>query len=65
MTLPIILGREIGMVTDCSISIQTLTEQQLNTLIDRVDSDTYLIDGAKDDTFILYTNLDAPLMARW
>ncbi|MGO2160738.1 MAG: prolyl oligopeptidase family serine peptidase [Vibrio toranzoniae] len=34
-------------------------EQQLNTLIDHVDSDTYLIDN-QDETFILYTNLDAP-----
>ncbi|ANP78884.1 prolyl endopeptidase [Vibrio crassostreae 9CS106] len=34
-------------------------EQSLNTLIDHVDSDTYLIDN-QDETFILYTNLDAP-----
>ncbi|WP_122046493.1 prolyl oligopeptidase family serine peptidase [Vibrio atlanticus] len=34
-------------------------EQKLNTLIDHVDSDTYLIDN-QDETFILYTNLDAP-----
>ncbi|MFA0035931.1 prolyl oligopeptidase family serine peptidase [Vibrio sp. 10N.261.52.A1] len=33
--------------------------QSLNTLIDHVDSDTYLIDN-QDETFILYTNLDAP-----
>ncbi|MEZ8819568.1 prolyl oligopeptidase family protein [Vibrio sp. 10N.222.54.A1] len=34
-------------------------EQSLNTLIDHVDSDTYLIDN-RDEVFILYTNLDAP-----
>ncbi|WP_261886638.1 prolyl oligopeptidase family serine peptidase [Vibrio pomeroyi] len=34
-------------------------EQLLNILIDHVDSDTYLIDN-QDETFILYTNLDAP-----
>ncbi|WP_139683557.1 prolyl oligopeptidase family serine peptidase [Vibrio tasmaniensis] len=34
-------------------------EQSLNTLIDHVDSDTYLIDN-QDEVFILYTNLDAP-----
>ncbi|MFA0229678.1 prolyl oligopeptidase family protein, partial [Vibrio sp. 10N.261.45.A7] len=34
-------------------------EQSQNTLIDHVDSDTYLIDN-QDETFILYTNLDAP-----
>lgn len=33
--------------------------QSLSTLIDHVDSDTYLIDN-QDETFILYTNLDAP-----
>lgn len=33
--------------------------QSLNTLIDHVDSDTYLIDN-QDQVFILYTNLDAP-----
>ncbi|MFA0159483.1 prolyl oligopeptidase family protein [Vibrio sp. 10N.261.46.A3] len=33
--------------------------QPLNTLIDHVDSDTYLIDN-QDQVFILYTNLDAP-----
>ncbi|CDU08578.1 Prolyl endopeptidase [Vibrio coralliirubri] len=33
--------------------------QSLNTLIDHVDSDTYLIDN-QDEVFILYTNLDAP-----
>ncbi|CAH7340180.1 Prolyl endopeptidase [Vibrio chagasii] len=34
-------------------------EQSLNTLIDHVDSDTYLIDN-QGENFILYTNLDAP-----
>ncbi|CAH6863212.1 Prolyl endopeptidase [Vibrio chagasii] len=33
--------------------------QSLNTLIDHVDSDTYLIDN-QGENFILYTNLDAP-----
>ncbi|SBT13187.1 Prolyl endopeptidase [Vibrio celticus] len=33
--------------------------QSLNTLIDHVDSDTYLIDN-QDQVFILYTNLEAP-----
>ncbi|MCY9861743.1 prolyl oligopeptidase family serine peptidase [Vibrio coralliirubri] len=33
--------------------------QSLNSLIDHVDSDTYLIDN-QDQVFILYTNLDAP-----
>lgn len=41
-------------------SAPTLEEvQPFETLIDHVDSDTYVIDN-QGDTFILYTNLDAP-----
>ncbi|MEZ8697944.1 prolyl oligopeptidase family protein [Vibrio lentus] len=55
----IILGRESTSGNRLFYIDLNSPEQKLNTLIDHVDSDTYLIDN-KDETFILYTNLDAP-----
>ncbi|NOJ03025.1 S9 family peptidase [Vibrio splendidus] len=55
----IILGRESTSGNRLFYIDLNSPEQSLNTLIDHVDSDTYLIDN-QDETFILYTNLDAP-----
>ncbi|MEZ8743867.1 prolyl oligopeptidase family serine peptidase [Vibrio sp. 10N.261.49.A5] len=55
----IILGRESTSGNRLFYVDLNSPEQKLNTLIDHVDSDTYLIDN-QDETFILYTNLDAP-----
>ncbi|KPL96520.1 prolyl oligopeptidase family serine peptidase [Vibrio splendidus] len=55
----IILGRESTSGNRLFYFDLNSPEQQLNTLIDHVDSDTYLIDN-QDEVFILYTNLDAP-----
>lgn len=55
----IILGRESTSGNRLFYIDLGSEEQSLNTLIDHVDSDTYLIDN-QDETFILYTNLDAP-----
>ncbi|MDA0150854.1 prolyl oligopeptidase family serine peptidase [Vibrio sp. Makdt] len=55
----IILGKESTSGNRLFYIDLKLSEQSLNTLIDHVDSDTYLIDN-QDETFILYTNLDAP-----
>ncbi|MCB5360874.1 prolyl oligopeptidase family serine peptidase [Vibrio lentus] len=55
----IILGRESTSGNRLFYIDLNSPEQKLNTLIDHVDSDTYLIDN-QDETFILYTNLDAP-----
>ncbi|WP_373938848.1 prolyl oligopeptidase family serine peptidase [Vibrio kanaloae] len=55
----VILGRESTSGNRLFYIELNSPEQSLNTLIDHVDSDTYLIDN-QDETFILYTNLDAP-----
>ncbi|MCY9828572.1 prolyl oligopeptidase family serine peptidase [Vibrio chagasii] len=55
----IILGKESTSGNRLFYIDLNSQEQSLNTLIDHVDSDTYLIDN-QDETFILYTNLDAP-----
>ncbi|MFA0112564.1 prolyl oligopeptidase family protein [Vibrio sp. 10N.261.46.E11] len=55
----IILGRESTSGNRLFYIDLNSPEQQLNTLIDHVDSDMYLIDN-RDEVFILYTNLDAP-----
>lgn len=55
----IILGRESTSGNRLFYIDLNSPVQQLNTLIDHVDSDTYLIDN-QDEVFILYTNLDAP-----
>ncbi|MCG9544659.1 prolyl oligopeptidase family serine peptidase [Vibrio sp. Isolate33] len=55
----IILGKESTSGNRLFYIDLNSSEQSLNTLIDHVDSDTYLIDN-QDETFILYTNLDAP-----
>ncbi|MEZ9299120.1 prolyl oligopeptidase family protein [Vibrio splendidus] len=55
----IILGRESTSGNRLFYIDLNSQEQSLNTLIDHVDSDTYLIDN-QDEVFILYTNLDAP-----
>ncbi|WP_373952142.1 prolyl oligopeptidase family protein [Vibrio pomeroyi] len=55
----IILGKESTSGNRLFYIDLNASEQSLNTLIDHVDSDTYLIDN-QDDTFILYTNLNAP-----
>ncbi|MFA0550747.1 prolyl oligopeptidase family protein [Vibrio lentus] len=55
----IILGRESTSGNRLFYIDLNSPEQQLNTLIDHVDSDTYLIDN-QDEVFILYTNFDAP-----
>ena len=55
----IILGKESTSGNRLFYIDLNSQEQLLNTLIDHVDSDTYLIDN-QDETFILYTNLDAP-----
>ncbi|TKE99417.1 S9 family peptidase [Vibrio kanaloae] len=55
----VILGRESTSGNRLFYIDLNSPEQSLNTLIDHVDSDTYLIDN-QDETFILYTNLDAP-----
>ncbi|MEZ9661092.1 prolyl oligopeptidase family protein [Vibrio sp. 10N.261.52.F3] len=55
----IILGRESTSGNRLFYIDLNSPEQQLNTLIEHVDSDIYLIDN-QDETFILYTNLDAP-----
>ncbi|TKF74440.1 S9 family peptidase [Vibrio sp. F13] len=55
----IILGQESTSGNRLFYIDLNSAEQQLNTLIDHVDSDTYLIDN-QDEAFILYTNLDAP-----
>ncbi|TKF30495.1 S9 family peptidase [Vibrio kanaloae] len=54
----VILGRESTSGNRLFYIDLNSPEQSLNTLIDHVDSDTYLIDN-QDETFILYTNLDA------
>ncbi|MFI3273827.1 prolyl oligopeptidase family protein [Vibrio sp.] len=55
----IILGKESTSGNRLFYLDLNSSEYSLNTLIDHVDSDTYLIDN-QDETFILYTNLDAP-----
>lgn len=55
----IILGKESTSGNRLFYIDLSSQEQSLNTLIDHVDSDTYLIDN-QDEVFILYTNLDAP-----
>ncbi|MEZ8720739.1 prolyl oligopeptidase family protein [Vibrio pomeroyi] len=55
----IILGKESTSGNRLFYIDLNSPEQSLNILIDHVDSDTYLIDN-QDETFILYTNLDAP-----
>ncbi|PTP56449.1 prolyl oligopeptidase family serine peptidase [Vibrio splendidus] len=55
----IILGRESTSGNRLFYIDLNSPEQSLNTLIDHVDSDTYLIDN-QDEVFILYTNLDTP-----
>lgn len=55
----IILGKESTSGNRLFYIDLNSQEQTLSTLIDHVDSDTYLIDN-QDETFILYTNLDAP-----
>ncbi|WP_373944180.1 prolyl oligopeptidase family serine peptidase [Vibrio chagasii] len=55
----IILGKESTSGNRLFYIDLNSQEQSLNTLIDHVDSDTYLIDN-QDETFILYTNLNAP-----
>ncbi|MEG3219629.1 prolyl oligopeptidase family serine peptidase [Vibrio gigantis] len=55
----IILGKESTSGNRLFYIDLKSSEQSLNILIDHVDSDTYLIDN-QDETFILYTNLDAP-----
>ncbi|KAB0480293.1 S9 family peptidase [Vibrio chagasii] len=55
----IILGKESTSGNRLFYIDLKSSEQSLNTLIDHVDSDTYLIDN-QGENFILYTNLDAP-----
>lgn len=55
----IILGKESTSGNRLFYIDLNSQEQSLNTLIGHVDSDTYLIDN-QDETFILYTNLNAP-----
>lgn len=55
----IILGKESTSGNRLFYIDLNSSEQSLNTLIDHVDSDTYLIDN-QDEAFILYTNLNAP-----
>ncbi|WP_215402768.1 prolyl oligopeptidase family serine peptidase [Vibrio gigantis] len=55
----IILGKESTSGNRLFYKDLNSLEQSLHTLIDHVDSDMYLIDN-QDETFILYTNLDAP-----
>lgn len=55
----IILGKESTSGNRLFYIDLNSQEQSLNTLINHVDSDTYLIDN-QDETFILYTNLNAP-----
>ena len=55
----IILGRKSTSGNRLFYIDLSSDEQTLNTLIDHVDSDIYLIDN-QDETFVLYTNLDAP-----
>lgn len=55
----IILGKESTSGNRLFYIDLSSQEHSLNTLIDHVDSDTYLIDN-QDEVFILYTNLDAP-----
>ncbi|MGO2317483.1 MAG: prolyl oligopeptidase family serine peptidase [Vibrio toranzoniae] len=55
----IILGRKSTSGNRLFYIDLSSDEQTLNTLIDHVDSDTYLIDN-QDETFVIYTNLDAP-----
>lgn len=55
----IILGRKSTSGNRLFYIDLSSDEQTLNTLIEHVDSDTYLIDN-QDETFVLYTNLDAP-----
>ena len=55
----IILGKESTSGNRLFYIDLNSQDQSLSTLIDHVDSDTYLIDN-QDETFILYTNLDAP-----
>ncbi|MBY7729217.1 S9 family peptidase [Vibrio splendidus] len=55
----IILGKESTSGNRLFYIDLSPQEHSLNTLIDHVDSDTYLIDN-QDEVFILYTNLDAP-----
>ncbi|WP_435250053.1 prolyl oligopeptidase family serine peptidase [Vibrio sp. nBUS_14] len=55
----VIIGRESTSGNRLFYIDLNSAEQQLNTLIDHVDSDIYLIDN-QDEVFILYTNLDAP-----
>ncbi|MEZ9176440.1 prolyl oligopeptidase family serine peptidase [Vibrio kanaloae] len=55
----VILGRESTSGNRLFYIELNSPEQSLNTLIDHVDSDTYLIDN-QDESFVLYTNLDAP-----
>ncbi|NAZ95199.1 prolyl oligopeptidase family serine peptidase [Vibrio toranzoniae] len=55
----IILGRKSTSGNRLFYIDLSSDEQTLNTLTDHVDSDTYLIDN-QDETFVLYTNLDAP-----
>ncbi|MEZ8946241.1 prolyl oligopeptidase family protein [Vibrio sp. 10N.222.54.B12] len=55
----IILGKESTSGNRLFYIDLKSSEQSLNTLIDHVDSDTYLIDN-QGENFILYTNLNAP-----
>ncbi len=55
----IILGKESTSGNRLFYIDLSPQDQSLNTLIEHVDSDTYLIDN-QDEVFILYTNLDAP-----
>ncbi|WP_434568192.1 prolyl oligopeptidase family serine peptidase [Vibrio chagasii] len=55
----IILGKESTSGNRLFYIDLNSQDQSLNTLINHVDSDTYLIDN-QDETFILYTNLNAP-----
>ncbi|WP_122082285.1 prolyl oligopeptidase family serine peptidase [Vibrio coralliirubri] len=55
----IILGKESTSGNRLFYTDLDSEAQSLNTLIDHVDSDTYLIDN-QDQVFILYTNLEAP-----
>ncbi|CAH7296839.1 Prolyl endopeptidase [Vibrio chagasii] len=55
----IILGKESTSGNRLFYIDLKSSEQSLNTLIDHVDSDTYLIDN-QGENFILYTNLEAP-----
>ena len=55
----IILGKESTSGNRLFYIDLNSQQQSLNTLVDHVDSDTYLIDN-QDESFILYTNLNAP-----